>query len=169
MANDTDETQENPVIQLLEDTRALLKQGACKPGAAARDADGHACDPNSDKAQSFTLAGALARAVWNRHGDSTGVDTVHVLLGVGNLTDASIAGLSALDSDELDKRFDRALALARGEEYEEPEDEEPEGELDDGTADDETKGQAAQDAALRTGGDLTVDNPGNPAGNKIEP
>lgn len=136
MSNDTQATEaaDNPVIALLEDTRALLKAGDCKPGATARDAEGHPCDPNSDKAQSYTLAGALARAVWNRHGDSTGIDTVHVLLGIGSLTDASIAGLGA--SDDLDKRFDRALAAARGEVYEEPE---PEPEEEEEEAPEETQ------------------------------
>jgi hypothetical protein len=154
---ETTEAQDNPVIALLEDTRAILKQGACKPGAVARDADGHPCDPNSDKAQSFTLSGALARAVGNRRGNSTGIDTVHVLLGVGNLTDASIAGLSALDSDELDKRFDRALASARGETYEEPEDQEAE----------EAADPVQPEEPNLSGHDLTVDDPNNPQGNKV--
>ncbi len=161
MANDNDKQsesaqEENPAIRLLEDARSILSSGGKrgKPGALAYDGDGNVVDPRSDKATNFTLGGALQKAIANRGGDSTGIDTVHVLLGIGNLTDASIAGLDALDDKEIGKRFDKALAQARGEKWTDPD----EGK-DEETEEEETRRVRDSDTSDK------IDGSTNPAGN----
>lgn len=133
MTNDTEaqaEQQDNPVVELLEEIRGLLGTGQERlpkkrhPGAVAYDASGHPVDPLSDNAAKYTLAGAIARAVHNRGGNSLGLDSVHVLLGLDNLSDASVSGLDDFDDGSLGRRFDKAIAGAKGEQYDEPEEEE---------------------------------------------
>lgn len=99
--------------ELLTAAKALLAKGK-SVGAAARDKDGTPIDPIHEDAASFSVYGALQRAAYDRR-DSTGVDTALVLLGVSDLQDPHMDGVTKSHDDEkLAKRFDDAIARADG-------------------------------------------------------
>jgi hypothetical protein len=99
--------------ELLAAAKGLLAKGKSE-GASARTSDGTPCDPFDEDAASFSIYGALQRAAYERK-NTTGVDAALLLLGVNDLQDARMDGVTkALSDEDIAKRFDDAIARADG-------------------------------------------------------
>lgn len=99
--------------ELLRAAKGYVTKGR-SVGSAARNQDDVVVDPTSDDATSFSVYGALTRAAYDLR-SSDGFDHALLLLGIGNLQDPYGDGLTkSLSEEQLDKRFEDAIARAEG-------------------------------------------------------